>query len=59
MPRLVSITVTALVDDDVDVVGLANVLFDVAEKPVEIWAEVNSWEIELLDIDITRNVEAE
>ena len=59
MPRLVSVTITTLVDDNVDTGSLADVMFNVAEGPTKEWAEVNGWEVELLDADITLNVAAE
>lgn len=59
MPRLVSITITTLVDDNVDTGSMADVLYAVAEKPVAEWAEVNGWSAELLDAEVTLNVEAE
>jgi len=59
MPRLVSVTITTLVDDDVDTGSLADVIFNLAEAPTEQWAEVNGWDVEMLDAEVTLNVEAE
>ncbi len=59
MPRLVSITVTALVNDDVDTGSLADIVYGAAEGPVTYWAEVNGWEAELLEAEVSLNVEAE
>lgn len=51
--------VAALVDDDVDTGSLADVVLNVAEKPVAEWAEINGWSAELFDATVTLNVEAE
>jgi hypothetical protein len=59
MARLVSVTVTVLVDEDVDTGSLADVLYGAAERPVREWAGVNGWSAELLDADVTLNVDAE
>jgi hypothetical protein len=59
MPRLVSVTITTLVDDNVDTGSMADVMFNVAENPTEEWAEVNGWEVEFLDAEVTLNTEAE
>ena len=59
MPRLVSITITTLVCDDTDTGSLADVIYNVAEGGVEAWADVNGWDVSLLDSEVTLNVEAE
>jgi hypothetical protein len=59
MPRLVSVTITTLVDDNVDTGALADVMFNVAEGPTQEWADVNGWSVELMDAEVTLNVEAE
>jgi len=58
MPRIVTVSITTVVDDDVDTGALADFMFNVAERPTEQWADANGWDVELLDADITLNVEA-
>jgi hypothetical protein len=59
MARLVSVTITTLVDDNVDTGSMADVMFNVAEKPTEEWAEVNGWEVEFLESEVTLNIKAD
>jgi hypothetical protein len=59
MPRLVSVTITTLVDDNVDTGAMADVMFNFAEGPTEEWADVNGWEVEFLDAEVTLNTDAE
>ena len=59
MPRLVTVSITTLVDDDVDTGALAEVMFNVAEGPTEEWADVNGWEVSFMDAEVTLNTEAE
>jgi hypothetical protein len=59
MPRLVSVTITTLVDDDVDTGSMADVIFNVAEAPTEEWADANGWEVSFMDAEITLNVKAD
>ena len=59
MPRLVSVTITTLVDDNVDIGSMTDVMFNVAEPGVVEWAAANGWDAELLDAEVTLNVAAE
>lgn len=59
MSRLVSVTITTLVDDDVDTGSMADVMFNVAEGPTEEWADANGWEVSFLDAEVTLNEPAE
>jgi len=59
MARLVSVTITTLVDDNVDTGAMADVMFNVAEGPTEEWADVNGWEVSFMDAEITLNVKAD
>ena len=59
MPRLVSVTITTLVDDDVDTGAMAEAMFNVAEGPTEEWADANGWDVTFLDAEVSNNTEAE
>lgn len=59
MSRLVSVTITTLVDDNVDTGSMADVMFNVADNPTQEWAEANGWSVEFLDAEVTLNVDAE
>jgi len=58
MTRLVTVSITTAVDDDVDTGAMAEAMFNVAEGPTEEWAEANGWDVTFLDADITLNVES-
>ena len=59
MPRLVSITITTLMSDDTPPDALADAIYNSAEAGVNTWADVNEWDVVLLDSEVTLNVEAE
>jgi hypothetical protein len=59
MSRLVSVTITTVVDDNVDTGAMADVMFNVAEAGTEAWADVNGWDVEFMDSEVTLNVASE
>lgn len=59
MSRLVSVTITTVVDDNVDTGSMADVMFNVAEGATVEWANANGWDVELVDSEVTLNVSAD
>ena len=58
MPRIVTVSITTVVDDDVDTGAMADVMFNVAEGPTQEWADANGWNVEFMRANVTLNVES-